>query len=194
MLAEVEDGRLVGVRGDPDNPDSCGFCVFAVRPRTRSSATRAGCWRAHTRAARRCVRRASWDERWISSPRGCVRRGAKAVGTWVGHGLFTSNYGTRVGSHLVRRFANLYGCQWWNPTMICWGLGAFGLGLTGILETNTKEDSGRALGVDSLTGGANLASQPNHARHLVAARRRGAPSSRLTCGRPKRRCNPMRPW
>ncbi len=28
MLVEVEDGRLVGVRGDPDNPDSQGFlCV-----------------------------------------------------------------------------------------------------------------------------------------------------------------------
>jgi anaerobic selenocysteine-containing dehydrogenase len=28
MLAEVEDGRLVGVRGDPDNPDSRGFlCI-----------------------------------------------------------------------------------------------------------------------------------------------------------------------
>ncbi len=28
MLATVEDGRLLGVRGDPDNPDSRGFlCV-----------------------------------------------------------------------------------------------------------------------------------------------------------------------
>ncbi|HLE42424.1 MAG TPA: molybdopterin-dependent oxidoreductase, partial [Methylomirabilota bacterium] len=28
MLVEVEDGRLVGVRGDPENPDSQGFlCI-----------------------------------------------------------------------------------------------------------------------------------------------------------------------
>src|ERR1043166_6981396 len=28
MLAEVEDGRLLGVHGDPDNPDSRGFlCI-----------------------------------------------------------------------------------------------------------------------------------------------------------------------
>jgi len=28
MLVEVDDGRLVGVRGDPDNPDSRGFlCI-----------------------------------------------------------------------------------------------------------------------------------------------------------------------
>jgi anaerobic selenocysteine-containing dehydrogenase len=78
-----------------------------------------------------------------------------------------------VASHLLRRFANLYGAQWWNPTMICWGLGAFGLGLTGILETNTKEDMGAHANLIVLWG-ANLASQPNTARHLAAARRRGA--------------------
>ncbi|MFN7131311.1 MAG: hypothetical protein ACK4N5_04470, partial [Myxococcales bacterium] len=39
-------------------------------------------------------------------------------------------------------FAKPWRSQWWNPTMICWGLGAFGLGLTGVLEVNTKEDLG----------------------------------------------------
>jgi anaerobic selenocysteine-containing dehydrogenase len=57
--------------------------------------------------------------------------------------------------------------------MICWGLGAFGLGLTGIVETNTKEDMGAHARLIVLWG-ANLASQPNTARHLTAARRRGA--------------------
>ena len=99
--------------------------------------------------------------------------GREAVGLWAGHGLFANNYGTRVGSHLLRRFANVWGCQWWNPTMICWGLGAFGLGLTGVLETNTKEDMGEHADL-ILLWGANLASQPNTGRHLVAARRRGA--------------------
>jgi anaerobic selenocysteine-containing dehydrogenase len=73
----------------------------------------------------------------------------------------------------MRRFAHMYGCQQWNPTMICWGLGAFGLGLTGILDTNTKEDMGQHAGLVILWG-ANLASQPNTARHLIAAKRRGA--------------------
>ena len=99
--------------------------------------------------------------------------GREAVATWSGHGFFANNYGTRVNSHLLRRFANLYGCQWWNPTMICWGLGAFGLGLTGVLETHTKEDLG-AHAAFVLLWGANLASQPNTGRHLAAARRRGA--------------------
>ena len=78
-----------------------------------------------------------------------------------------------MASHFLRRFANFYGCQWWNPTMICWGLGAFGIGLTGPLETNTKEDMGAHANL-ILLWGANLASQPNTGRHLAAARRRGA--------------------
>ena len=50
---------------------------------------------------------------------------------------------------------------------------AFGVGLTGVLETNTKEDMGAHAAL-ILLWGANLASQPNTGRHLAAARRRGA--------------------
>src|SRR4029453_15609515 len=99
--------------------------------------------------------------------------GREAVGIWAGHGVFSNNYGTRINSHLLRRFANFYGCQWWNPTMICWGLGAFGLGLTGVLETNTKEDMGQHADFIVLWG-ANLASKPNTRRHLIAGKRGGA--------------------
>lgn len=73
----------------------------------------------------------------------------------------------------MARFANFHGSRFWNPTMICWGLGAFGLGLTGMLETNTKEDMGRHSRLVVLWG-ANLTSQPNTVPHLLAARRRGA--------------------
>src|SRR3977135_1091951 len=83
MLVDVEDGRIAGVRGDPDNPDSRGFLSVRVH------------------AAREVA-------------------GPAAVGTWSGHGFFANDYGTRVSSELLRRFANLYGCQWWSPTMICW--------------------------------------------------------------------------
>ena len=99
--------------------------------------------------------------------------GREAVGIWSGHGNSATNYGTRIGGQLMRRFAHLYGCQQWNPTMICWGLGAFGLGLTGILETNTKEDMGQHANLIILWG-ANLTSQPNTGRYLIAAKRRGA--------------------
>jgi anaerobic selenocysteine-containing dehydrogenase len=118
-------------------------------------------------------RPASWDEALDRIAGRMQAVGREAVGIWPGHGIFTTNYGTRINGQLLNRFANLYGCQNWSPAMICWGLGAFGLGLTGVLETNTKEDMGRHAALIVLWG-ANLASQPNTARHLLAARRRGA--------------------
>ena len=57
--------------------------------------------------------------------------------------------------------------------MICWGLGGFGVGLTGALKVNTKEDMAENSRMIVLWG-ANIASQPNTARHIISARRRGA--------------------
>src|SRR5579871_647647 len=174
MLVDVEDGRLAGVRGDPDNPDSRGFLCLRGQASREIIDNPRRLLTPLVRARRSDnFRRASWDEALDLIAERMSAAGREAVGTWSGHGLFANNYGTRVSAHLVRRFSNLYGCQWWNPTMICWGLGAFGLGLTGILETNTKEDMG-ANSAMILLWGANLASQPNTARHLVAARQRGA--------------------
>jgi anaerobic selenocysteine-containing dehydrogenase len=174
MLVDVEDGRVVGVRGDPDNPDSRGFlCIRGqatreildnprrvLHPLRRSP--RSGTWR-----------RATWDEALDLIAARMQAAGRETVATWSGHGIFANNYGTRLHSHLLRRFSNLYGCQWWSPAIICWALGAYGLGLTGLIETNTKEDMGVHASL-VLLWGANLASQPNTARHLAAARRRGA--------------------
>jgi anaerobic selenocysteine-containing dehydrogenase len=93
------------------------------------------------------------------------------VGLWAGHGGFTS--GSAVTVQMMYRFANIYGCQSWHPPMICWGLGGFGVGLTGALKVNTKEDMAENLRMIVLWG-ANIASQPNTARRIVSARRRGA--------------------
>jgi anaerobic selenocysteine-containing dehydrogenase len=174
MLVDVEDGRVVGVRGDPDNPDSRGFlCIRGqatreildnprrlLHPLRRSP--RGGAWQ-----------RIGWDDALDLIAARMQAAGREAVATWSGHGIFANNYGTRMHSHLLRRFSNIYGCQWWSPAIICWALGAFGLGLTGLLETNTKEDMGAHASL-ILLWGANLASQPNTARHVAAARRRGA--------------------
>ncbi|MFL5436618.1 MAG: molybdopterin-dependent oxidoreductase, partial [Myxococcales bacterium] len=174
MLVDVEDGHVREVRGDPDNPDSRGFlCMrgYAAReiidnpqrllfPQRR--AARSGSWQ-----------RINWDDALDLIAHRARGAGPKAVALWSGHGLFANNYGTRLSSELLRRFANLHGCQWWNPTLICWGLGGFGLGLTGVLRVSTKEDMGENSAL-VLLWGANLASQPNTARHLTAARRRGA--------------------
>ena len=175
MLVEVEDGRLVGLRGDPDNPDSQGFLC------QRGQAAREIIGNPHrllhplVRARRGAEewRQATWDEALDLIAARMRAAGGEAVGLWTGHGLAATNYGTRISGHLVRRFANLWGAQSWSGAMICWGLGGFGLGLTGHLETNTKEDmSAHAQLI--LLWGANLASQPNTARHVTAARRRGA--------------------
>jgi anaerobic selenocysteine-containing dehydrogenase len=175
MLVEVDDGRLVKISGDHDNPDSQGFlCVRGqaaheiignpkrlLQPLIRTHRTD-DAWRE-----------TSWDEALNLIIERMQAVGREAVGIWSGHGNSATNYGTRIGGQLMRRFAHLYGCQQWNPTMICWGLGAFGLGLTGILETNTKEDMGQRADLIILWG-ANLTSQPNTGRYLIAAKRRGA--------------------
>jgi anaerobic selenocysteine-containing dehydrogenase len=174
MLVTVDQGRLVGVSGDPDNPDSRGFlCIrgqasreIIENPRRLLSplhrASRSGTWQ-----------RVSWDAALDLIATRMQQAGPNAVGTWSGHGVFANNYGTRMHSHLLRRFANIYGCQWWSPAIICWALGAYGLALTGLIETNTKEDMGAHANL-ILLWGANLASQPNTARYVAAARRRGA--------------------
>ena len=175
MLATVEDDRLVGVKGDKENPDSQGFlCVrgqaageiidnperllYPMVRDTRGSDD----WR-----------RASWDEALDRIVAGFRAVGREAVGLWPGHGALTNDFGTFVHAELALRFGNMYGCQWWDPCMICWGLGGFGLGLTGNLEANTKEDMGKHSDLIILWG-ANIASQPNTGRHITAAKRRGA--------------------
>jgi anaerobic selenocysteine-containing dehydrogenase len=174
MLVDVEDGRLIGVRGDPDNPDSRGFLCIRGHAAREIIGNPQRLLHPFVRARRTDAwRPASWDETLDRLAAHVARVGPEAVGLWSGHGLFANNYGTRLSSNLLRRFANLAGCQWWHPTMICWGLGAFGLGLTGVLRTNTKEDMG-ANSALILLWGANLASQPNTARYVAAARRRGA--------------------
>jgi anaerobic selenocysteine-containing dehydrogenase len=175
MLVTVEDGRLLEVRGDPDNPDSHGFLCVRGRASREIIDNPLRLTRPMVRARRGedAWQPVGWDDALDLVVGRMSAAGREAVGLWSGHGLFANNYGTRIGSHLLRRFANLWGCQWWHPSMICWGLGGFGLGLTGVLEANTKEDmAGHARLV--VLWGANLASQPNTAPHLVAARRHGA--------------------
>jgi anaerobic selenocysteine-containing dehydrogenase len=172
MLAEVRDGKLVGVKGDEENPDSRGFLCVRGQASREIIDNPARLLHPLIRDRRTdAFRRATWDEALERIVSGMAP--PEAVGIWPGHGTFTTNYGTRISAQLLARFANFHGCQFWSPAMICWGLGAFGLGLTGMLETNTKEDMGEHSRLIILWA-ANLASQPNTARHLLAAKRRGA--------------------
>jgi anaerobic selenocysteine-containing dehydrogenase len=175
MLVDVQDGKLLGVRGDRDNPDSQGFlCVRGQASRQIiGNSKRLLKPLIRERRGDDAWREASWDKALDRIAGRIAEAGREATALWSGHGNLANNYGLSIGGQLLSRFANLYGCQYWSPAMICWGLGGFGLGLTGALEINTKEDMGANAELIVMWG-ANLASQPNTARHLVTAKKRGA--------------------
>jgi anaerobic selenocysteine-containing dehydrogenase len=174
MLAEVRDGKLVGVKGDEANPDSRGFLCIRGQAAREIVDNPARLLHPLLRDRRSdTFRRATWEEALDRIAAGIAKHPPQATSIWPGHGTATTDYGTRINTQLLARFANFHGSQYWSPAMICWGLGAFGLGLTGMLETNTKEDMGEHSQLIILWA-ANLTSQPNTARHLLAAKRRGA--------------------
>ena len=174
MIVEVEENKVVVVRGDPDNPDSRGFlCVRGQAAREVFDNPGRLLYPLVRDRREAPFRRATWDEALERITTALTAHPPQATAIWPGHGTFTTNYGTRVSAQLFARFANFHGSQFFNPTMICWGLGAFGLALTGMQETHTKEDLGEHARL-ILLWGANFASQPNTARFVNAARARGA--------------------
>jgi anaerobic selenocysteine-containing dehydrogenase len=173
MLAEVESGKLKTVRGDKENPDSQGFLCVRGRSTSEIFGNVKRLRYPQVRDDRRTNtwRRVSWDEALDFMAKRMQAAGPQTVGLWAGHGGFTP--GSAVTFQMMQRFANLYGCQTWHPAMICWGLGGFGVGLTGALKVNTKEDMAENSRMIVLWG-SNISSQPNTARHIISARRRGA--------------------
>jgi anaerobic selenocysteine-containing dehydrogenase len=173
MLVEVEDGQLKALGGDKDNPDSQGFLCVRGRATGEIFGNPKRLLYPQIRDDRStdAWRRVSWDEALDFMAKRMRAAGPEAVGLWAGHGGFTA--GGALTIQLMQRFANMYGCQNWHPAMICWGLGGFGVGLSGALKVNTKEDMAENSNMIVLWG-ANLSSQPNTARHIVSARRRGA--------------------
>lgn len=175
MQVTVAGDRLLSISGDAENPDSRGFLclrgkaaheIINSENRIMQAQMRDGRghgdWRhVDTDIAMRYV-----AEQLSGHP-------AEQFGIWLGHGDAATNYGTRIGGMLSRRFAHLYGCQWWHPAMICWGLAGFGFGLTGLLDVHTKEDMSAHSELIILWG-ANIVSQPNTGPHIRAARKRGA--------------------
>jgi anaerobic selenocysteine-containing dehydrogenase len=174
MLVDVDENKVVGLRGDPDNPDSRGFlCIRGQASREVFNNSDRLLYPLVRDRRDAPFRRASWDEALKRIATAISAKPPQATAIWPGHGTFTTNYGARISAQLFARFANIHGSQFLNPTMICWGLGAFGLALTGMQETHTKEDMGEHSRL-ILLWGANFASQPNTARFVNAARARGA--------------------
>ncbi|MFN7434546.1 MAG: molybdopterin-dependent oxidoreductase [Betaproteobacteria bacterium] len=174
MLAEVRNDALLAVRGDPANPDSRGFLCIRGQASREIIGNPLRLTQPLLRDARGgTLRPAGWDEALDRIAAAIAAEPPAATAFWPGHGTFATNYGTRVSAQLMARFANLHGSQFWNPTMICWGLGAFGLALTGPLETHTPEDLAAHAEL-VLLWGSNFASQPTTAPHVLQARARGA--------------------
>jgi anaerobic selenocysteine-containing dehydrogenase len=175
MLVEVKDRNLVSIKGDKTNPDSKGFLCVRGQASHQIIGNPNRILKPLIREHRdeTAWREASWDDALDLIAARSKAAGREATALWSGHGNLANNYGVVTGGQMLARFANLYGCQNWSPAMICWGLGGFGVGLTGALETNTKEDMGANAELVVMWG-ANLASQPNTSRYLIAAKKRGA--------------------
>jgi len=175
MSVSVANGQLASIVGDQTNPDSQGFLCMRGKAAHEIVGNRHRILTPLTRAER-------GDENWSEITWGGAldtiakhmrRAGSAAVGFWQGHGNWGNDYAFGLKRAQMDRFANLYGCQFWNPAMICWGLGAFGVGITGAVETSSKEDLGENAELVILWG-ANTVSQAATLRHVEIAKRRGA--------------------
>ncbi len=173
MVVEVEANRLLSLKGDQHNPDSRGFLCIRGRATQEIFENPKRLLHPLRRVGERGEDRweqCSWDDAYAMIVDTIGQTRAERVGLWRGHGIGTTGV---IGTNLVNRFGLVGGFQQWSSSIVCWAMGAYGLGLTGTLKTNTKEDmasNSRTI----LLWGATLASQPDLAPHLIEARKRGA--------------------
>jgi len=175
MRVTVDGDELIDITGDKENPDSQGFLCGRGRAAREiiGNPDRILYPMARERHSSGEWQRISWDEALERIVAGMRSVGREKVALWPGHGSITNDFGVFAHAQLAMRLANMWGCQWWEPSMVCWGLGGLGVGLTGAMEVNTKEDM--AANADMiLLWGANYSSQPNTARCVAQAKKRGA--------------------
>ena len=175
MTVTIEDGSLVSIEGDETNPDSEGFLCMRGKAAHEVVGNTGRLLTPLIRHQRDGAdwTPTSWDDALDTIAARMQAVGPKAVGFWQGHGNAANDYGFGLKRAQMERFANLYGCQFWDPAMICWGLGAFGAGLTGAIETSTKEDLS-AHSEMIILWGANTVSQASTLKQVEIAKRRGA--------------------
>jgi anaerobic selenocysteine-containing dehydrogenase len=173
MTVQVEENRLLSLKGDPHNPDSRGFLCIRGRATQEIFENPKRLLYPLRRVGERGEdrwERCSWEDASSLIVDAIQHTRPERVGLWRGHGIGTTG---PVGTTLVNRFGLLGGFQQWSSSIVCWAMGAYGLGLTGTLKTHTKEDMA-AHSRTIVLWGATLASQPDLAPHLVEARKRGA--------------------
>jgi anaerobic selenocysteine-containing dehydrogenase len=175
MDVSVTDGQLAAIVGDENNPDSQGFLCMRGKAAHEIVGNPQRILKPLIRARRGSAdwSETTWQDALDQMAAQMEAVGREHVGFWQSHGNWANDYAFGLKRAQMDRFANLYGCQFWNPAMICWGLGGFGAGITGAIETSTKED----LGDNSdfvLLWGANTVSQAATLKHVERAKRRGA--------------------
>ena len=175
ITVTVDETQTVSIAGDDTNPDSEGFLCMRGNAAHEIVGNLRRLLEPLTRRRRGSDdwSETSWETALDVISEHMRSVGRERVGFWQGHGNLVNDYAFGLKRAQMDRFANLYGCQQWNPAMVCWGLGGFGVGLTGAIETSTKEDlSANADMV--LLWGVNTVSQANTLRHVEIAKRRGA--------------------
>lgn len=172
MQVTTNAGQLIEIKGDPDNPDSQGFLCTRGRAAAEIIDNDARILHPLARTADG-FQRISWDQALTRIVDSMRRHRPDQVAVWACHGSAANDYGVSAHSKLTARFALMAGFQTWSGAMVCWGLGGLGLGLTGTLAVNTKEDMSTNSDL-IVQWGSNQASQPNTARHIAIAKKRGA--------------------
>ena len=88
MRVDVQDGKLVGVKGDKENPDSKGFLCIRGQSSRQIIDNPNRLLKPLIRETRRedAWREASWDEALDRIAAGCRDAGRLGTGIWAGHG------------------------------------------------------------------------------------------------------------
>jgi anaerobic selenocysteine-containing dehydrogenase len=173
MTAEVSENRLLSLKGDKQNPDSQGFLCVRGQAAGEIFENPKRLLQPLRRAGERGEDRwepCSWDEAYTLITDSIKATRPERVALWRGHGVGTTG---PTGTVLVSRLGYLGSFQQWSPAIVCWAMGGYGLGLTGTVKTNTKQDMAENSRTIILWG-ATLASQPDLGPHLIRARKRGA--------------------
>ena len=159
MLATVENDRLIEVSGDPDNPDSEGFLCVRGRAAQEIIDNPKRLLKPLARSSGNGWEEISWEQAFDRIGASIERVGREAVGVWACHGAVANDYGVFANAFLTTRMANMAGFQSWDASMVCWGLGGLGVGLTGAMQVNTKED---------MSANADLIVTEKRGKYLVA--------------------------
>ncbi len=172
MHVALADNNSIEVTPDQESPDSQGFLCsrgFAAAELYRNPQ------RIVTPLSRGSRSESFSTTDWNSAYESILSSttNPERMAIWAGHGVFTNNYGSRFATQLLARFANHHGSLFWEPPIICWGLGAMGLAITGVTETVPKKEIEKNSDL-ILLWGADFSSQPTTARHVLNAQKRGA--------------------